>query len=445
MANQLEVIVYQIDGNPLTEPILISFLTSDIFIKESTISGTPEIQSALVYYSNASNLLQNQTFYVSETIDNLLASANTNGTTQIQATVLQIDGTPQIPSGVKYCFPANAISIWQTIDGLMQVNSTIQFKNKKYGVSESEVTLIAAANAGGGGGGGGTNPTEYVAPINIGNTFADSNIYNLLNEQIKTFTNSIGNYGLFIDFVNFTTKIGDIEGFNKVSYLNIDNTAQVISTIYTANSGTGENGLKLDFANNEYKIGEFIGDHKTYLNIQGINNFIFTVADDVENGLRLDFTNGNFVLGDYATENYYLAMNTSALAFIKDADYEGILINTAQRFYKFGNITSANQTFLFIDDGNAFVNFNYLNNPTGLQFDYASRKYNFGGFNDNLTYIEIDDGGQYMNFRNAAGKYNFGDMPSYADNAAALAAGLVVGDLYRGSGLGFDDFLHIVH
>jgi len=147
MANQLEVLVYQIDGNPLPEPTVISFLTSDIFIKESTISGTPEIQSALVYYSNASNLLQNQTFYVSETVDNLREAANANEITQIQATVLEIDGTPQIPLGVQYSFPATGISIWETIDGLMQVNSTIQFKNKKYGVSQSEATLIAAANA----------------------------------------------------------------------------------------------------------------------------------------------------------------------------------------------------------------------------------------------------------------------------------------------------------
>ena len=28
---------------------------------------------------------------------------------------------------------------------------------------------------------------------------------------------------------------------------------------------------------------------------------------------------------------------------------------------------------------------------------------------------------------------------------AAIAAGLVTGDLYTGIGLGFDDFLHIVH
>jgi len=340
----------------------------------------------------------------------------------------------------------------------------------------------------GGGGGGGTNPTIYVVPINIGDTFADSNIYNLLNEQIKTFTNSIGNYGLFIDFVNLTTKIGDIEGFNNVSYLNIDNSAEVISTFYTTNFETGENGLKLDFANNEYKIGALAGYHKTYLNIQAINNFIFTVADDVENGLRLDFTNKNFFLGDYANDNYYLGLQSATKKFgvISDGDFSGIELNMTSHIYNFGDPYQNFQTYLQINSSYQTINTfsNGLNN--GLIFDFFNNNYKIGDYSTNYTYLEINDNlqtiktfnngsnnGLNLDFQNnvfiiggfinetqinlddveqtiffkAKTSYNFKDIRAYTDNADAISNGLQTGDIYRHSAGGLEsaDQLRIVH
>ena len=147
MANQLSATVYQIDGNPQKQPITVSFLTNNIFIKEASISTIPDVQSAIVYYPNTSNQLETQTFYVGEYIDSLYALANLNNASMVKATVLDINGDPQVTGGVQYCFPVLGISIWETVDGLMQVNSTIQFKNKKYGVSETESELNSTANS----------------------------------------------------------------------------------------------------------------------------------------------------------------------------------------------------------------------------------------------------------------------------------------------------------
>ena len=145
MANQIQTTVYQINGSPLQEPIEVSFLTSDITIKEATLP-IAAVNAAITYYPNTSNKLGTQVFYVSETLANLLLVANSGGTTQIQATVIKIDEDPQVPAGVTYTFPANNIAIWENIDSIAGTNSDIQYKNKIYSVVETEADLVTAAN-----------------------------------------------------------------------------------------------------------------------------------------------------------------------------------------------------------------------------------------------------------------------------------------------------------
>ena len=189
------------------------------------------------------------------------------------------------------------------------------------------------------------------------------------------------------------------------------------------------------------------GNRTKFLVYDGANEISSTWNGD-PNGIYINFQYKLFQFGEYFGNILYLDLNTDQKKFglIKDADYDGIELSFNSRNYKFGNIYTGSGTHLQIDDGNSFVNFNYQNTPNGLQFDYLTGQYNFGGFNVNLTYIQIDDGAQLMNFRNASGKYNFGDMPSYTDNADALANGLVSGDLYRHNGpLESQDQLRIVH
>lgn len=163
MANQIQVTVYQIDGNPVTShnqtnpiqtgPISISFLTSDIMMMEASIFNISQVKSALVYYKIVNNKLQVQYFYVSETLDELITAANIGGTTQLKATVLSIDENVQLPklpdySFPHYSFPVDNISIWASVDTLLGTNSFIQYKEKKYRVIETLSSLITNSNSG---------------------------------------------------------------------------------------------------------------------------------------------------------------------------------------------------------------------------------------------------------------------------------------------------------
>jgi len=145
MANQIQATVYQIDGSPLTSPTEISFLTSDIMIKEATLP-IAAVNAAIFYYPNTSNKLGSQVFYVSETLSTLLTAANVGNATQVQATVIQIDEDPQVPAGVQYTFPASNISIWENVDAAAGVNADIHYKNKTYSVAETEDSLVIDAN-----------------------------------------------------------------------------------------------------------------------------------------------------------------------------------------------------------------------------------------------------------------------------------------------------------
>lgn len=161
MANQIQVTVYQIDGNPVTShtqtnpiqtgPISISFLTSDIMMMEASIFNISAVKSALVYYQIVNNKQQVQYFYVSETLDELITAANLGGATQLKGTVLAIDNNIQLPklpdySFPHYSFPVDNISIWASTDTLLGANSFIQYKEKKYSLSETLATLVLNSN-----------------------------------------------------------------------------------------------------------------------------------------------------------------------------------------------------------------------------------------------------------------------------------------------------------
>ena len=146
MANLISATAYQIDGSPLDSPIQVSFLTSDIMVKEAVVGNIAQVNAAIFYYPNTSNKLQDKVFFVSETLSDLLALANSVDTTQVQATVVEINSDPQVPGGVQYTFPVHNIAIFEYIDAVTGANSNIQYKNKTYSVTETESNLVAAAN-----------------------------------------------------------------------------------------------------------------------------------------------------------------------------------------------------------------------------------------------------------------------------------------------------------
>jgi hypothetical protein len=137
MANLIQATVYQIDGSPLPASVTLDFQTSNLVIREATVSGFSAINSAILYYNVPNNQLSVQTFYVGEEIADLVAAANVGTTTQLQATVTEINEDPQVPGGVQYSFPANEILIG---------SDYIQFKATKYTVSELQSDLLVSGN-----------------------------------------------------------------------------------------------------------------------------------------------------------------------------------------------------------------------------------------------------------------------------------------------------------
>jgi hypothetical protein len=140
MANLIQATVYQIDGSPLPSVITLDFQTSNLVIREASIVGTSAVNSAILYYNLPNNQLSVQTFYVGESIAELVAAANVGSTTQLQATVLEINEDPQVPGGVQYSFPANEILIGPGTE------SYIQFKNVRYSVLEKQSDLLVSGN-----------------------------------------------------------------------------------------------------------------------------------------------------------------------------------------------------------------------------------------------------------------------------------------------------------
>lgn len=172
MASLIQATVYQIDGSPLDFPIQVSFLTSDIMIKEATIGNISEVNAAIFYYPNTNNKLQDKVFYVSETLSDLLAASNVWDVTQVQATVLEINQDPQIPGGVQYTFPVHNIAIFEVTPVINGINSNIQYKNKTYSVAETISNLVEASNT--------TGPVEVTLPPTQSDAFGRLRVSNPL-------------------------------------------------------------------------------------------------------------------------------------------------------------------------------------------------------------------------------------------------------------------------
>jgi len=169
--------------------------------------------------------------------------------------------------------------------------------------------------------------------------------------------------------------------------------------------------------------------------------------------IAIETTSGDILLDNFnllnvtGNNSQVFKIDTSTIDLYSGAS--GLNINASLGVTTIGDTTSfGSGTNIQIFDTSGLIQTIYFGAVNGLYIGIVQGEYKIGGFwgGSNLTYIEIDDYNQFMNFRNAAGRYNYNNMPSYADNSAALAAGLVVGDLYRHDGLlESQDQLRIVH
>jgi hypothetical protein len=286
MANQIQATVYQIDGSPLNNSIQIAFLTSNVYMREFQTDLIPAVNSAIVYYPNTNNQLQEQTFLVSETITALVSSANTGGTTQISTTVLEINQEPQIPSGLTFSFPVQGISIWPVSDPVVGgVNSYLEFKNKKYYLLEDEAALVTAANAGGGGGSTSTgiNGLNGTTSIGLGGQLDGNTVILGLDFSLNMEGLSELVFGS-ADANNYYQLVLNTNGSVLNTYNILDD---LFTSMYVTNKniytkyGTNFAGIALDFDSEFYTLG----DSSTFIKSDSQNNeIILSITPKINTG-----------------------------------------------------------------------------------------------------------------------------------------------------------------
>ena len=142
----------------------------------------------------------------------------------------------------------------------------------------------------------------------------------------------------------------------------------------------------------------------------------------------------------------------------------------AERLQVSGDINTYNSVGggVFTDAGSKIANLNaggiglYMEDYTSSGVDYHQVKFNSNTYGDpviffatvktdatssniqlgditgggNGTVIVIDDANQVITFSSGIGKYQFGNVPQFANNAAAIAAGYPAGYIYRITGTG---------
>jgi hypothetical protein len=285
MANQIQGTVYQIDGSPLELPIQISFLTSDIMIKEATLP-IAAVNAAIFYYPNTNNKLQDKVFFVSETLSDLLAAANVWEVSQVQATVLEINSDPQVPAGVQYTFPVNNIAIWEVTPSVNGVNSFIQYKNKTYSVPETISNLLNASNN--------ASPVEVTLPAVQSDAFGRlrvSNPFTLFDSSHRFDDN---------DLWSTLTATGGTTSFNANQGL--------IDVSVTAASGSSVTRETIKVFS--YQPGK---------SLLIMNTFVM-------NAPKAGLTQR---VGYYGSDNgFYLEQAGSAIAFVERSIVTGSLVNT---------------------------------------------------------------------------------------------------------------------
>jgi len=293
---------------------------------------------------------------------------------------------------------------------------------------------------------GGTtiNPTDIVIPVRLNaTTFVDSNIENDVNNYLKTSVSpTSGDYfGLFIDFGNLISSLGDIN-FNNGIKLTVDNSTESINT---QNQGYNY-GLLLDFANKIFVLGDSENNYNgTKFTVNDFNKLIQTSNDNGLIGLKLDFVTDLYSFADFDSASsgtsFYIDVANSTIYTQHSGQQEGLFFDFVNDYFQIGDFAGTNNgTYLNIDDDNKYINFianpiefiidglngitktTFNGNEVGLRFDYNNNNYSINtGIYSNLyiedhigtySYITLsnqqsDDRGLSMSFDNHLNDTNY--------------------------------------
>ena len=285
MANLINATVYQIDGNPKDTSVVIAFDTNNIVVQAATVSTISAVNSFIEVKGAKLNAPPIR-YYVGETVTALVALANTNGTTLVQATIASINDNPQ-KVNIQVALPANKVQIVAFSSG--DINSYLQYGNDKYYATETKSTLVTAANTSSGGGG----CVQTVTGFGVDNTDPLNPIVN------KYQVDSVTSAG-----TNFATA------------------TQIYSPISSIVSGANNSGVKLPSSPNENEIyvifsqsttfGFIVYSTDSFLNQMIVNNqsvSSFTISPNDFSTYTFRYMGGAWSVNQeqVAPYNYYLA------------------------------------------------------------------------------------------------------------------------------------------
>lgn len=234
---------------------------------------------------------------------------------------------------------------------------------------------------------------------------------------------SIGNDGNAALVLAPTTGISRLGAFGlstNNTYITVDDTIQAIKLNVDSGGASSTKGIVLDGVNNNYKFGdsqtvalEIFGDpitgqsFKTYF-----NGLIY--------GFSADLSNNIIAVGDidhslsYSHTNLFIDPENNRFFFSSSANYDPMFLYGYEDMSGTYCITTLGDISTIFSD----------------------------------TKIEIYSGtaNNLINIASASGNYKFNNLPTYASNTAALASGLVVGNIYQiGGTLGSASHLAIVY
>ena len=214
MANLINATVYQIDGNPKDTSVVIAFDTNNIVVQAATVSTISAVNSFIEVKGAKLNAPPIR-YYVGETVTALVALANTNGTTLVQATIASINDNPQ-KVNIQVALPANKVQIVAFSSG--DINSYLQYGNDKYYATETKSTLVTAANTSSGGGGG----VQTVTGFGVDNT---DPLNPIIVAPYKVYTALLTNSSGTITAIQLENTIGDGsgDGTNDIAWTNPSN------------------------------------------------------------------------------------------------------------------------------------------------------------------------------------------------------------------------------
>jgi len=275
-----------------------------------------------------------------------------------------------------------------------------------------------------------------------------------LNGEIKTQLQGV-DFGLKLDYINNAYFLGAVDGAG--STIVVDN---FNGNVYIENSINQSVGFYFDLTSQIYQFGDLPNNNKLTIDSNGEIKFDVTRSltsyfENIINGIKLDYQNSYYSFGSIDKGNkttLFISDNDNVSYFINTAnnpniDAQGFYLEFLTGRYVFGDVSRnlSGQT-LEINSNDGSTYFKSGSDQNGLALNFADDNYYFGNLISLTSYINVNASSNKIFFVSTDGLYNIANIPSYTDNAQALSAGLVVGDLYRHNGSSESaDQLRIVH